>query len=65
VDKRQRNWVVSVCTVVLSLAVARGTHDAGWADAERYAALAGMIVLIVLVGVPWVELPRRGEPGSS
>jgi hypothetical protein len=65
VDKRQRHWVVSVCTVVLAVAVARATEDAGWAEVERYAALAATIVAIVFVGVPWVELPRRGERGSS
>jgi hypothetical protein len=62
---RARRYVLLVVTVLLGVAL--GEVGAGWSDVEYYAAAAGLLSAIVLVGLPWLEFApdgafRRREP---
>ena len=59
-SKRARHYVVLAVTVVLAVALGLLARAGGWGDLEAYAATAGLIVVIVLVGLPWLESAPDG-----
>jgi hypothetical protein len=59
-SKRARHHVVLAVTVVLGAALGLLSRIGDWSDVEAYAATAGLIVVIVLVGLPWLEFAPDG-----
>jgi hypothetical protein len=57
-SKRTRHHVLLVVTVLLSAVYARSAGD--WGDVQFYGGAAGLIVLIVLIGLPWTEFAPDG-----
>jgi hypothetical protein len=59
-SKRARHYVVLALTVVLGVALGLLARAGTWSDVEAYAATAGLIVVIGLVGLPWLEFAPDG-----
>jgi hypothetical protein len=56
--KKTREYVVLVITVLA--AVAYSLLAGEWADAAFYGGGAGLIAVIVLAGLPWIEFAPDG-----
>jgi hypothetical protein len=59
-SKRARHYLVLAVTVVLSAALGLLARIGEWSDVKTYAATAGLIVVIGLVGLPWREFAPDG-----
>jgi hypothetical protein len=57
-SNRTRHYVLLAVTVVLGAVYARAAGD--WTDVQFYGGAAGLIALIVLVGLPWTEFAPDG-----
>jgi hypothetical protein len=57
---RTRKYVLVLVAVVLTLALSRLARAGDWGEAEFYAAVAGLIAVVVLVGLPWMEYAPDG-----
>jgi hypothetical protein len=55
---RTRKYVLLVVVVVVGVVYARLTL--GWSDLEVYAGGAGVLTLLLLVGLPWLEFAPDG-----
>jgi len=49
---------VLVATIFLSVAL--GLVGGGWSDLEYYGAFAGLVAVICLAGVPWIDMAPDG-----
>ena len=56
--KKTREYVVLMVTVLVASAYA--LLAGGWSDVAFYGGGAGLIAVIVLVGLPWMELAPDG-----
>jgi hypothetical protein len=56
--KKTREYVVLVLTVLVAVVYSR--LAGGWSDAAFYGGGAALIAVIVLVGLPWLELAPDG-----
>jgi hypothetical protein len=56
--KQSREYVVLVITVLAG--VAYSLLAGGWADAAFHGGGAGLIAVIVLAGLPWIEFAPDG-----
>ena len=55
---RARFYVMLAVTVVSALIYTRVADD--WSETAFYAGGAGVIAVLVVVGLPWIELARDG-----
>jgi hypothetical protein len=58
-SSRARNYVVMLASAALAFVYARLSGD--WSEVAFYAGGAGLIVVIGVVGIPWVELAPDGS----
>jgi hypothetical protein len=56
--QKTREYVLLVITVLA--AVVYSLLASGWSDAAFYAGGAGLLAVIVLVGLPWLEFAPDG-----
>ena len=57
--QRTRKYVWMVVAAVAGLVYARISRD--WSFGAFYAGFAGVVVLVVGVGLPWIELAPDGD----
>jgi hypothetical protein len=57
-SRKRREYVVLV--IALLAGVAYGLLSLDWSDVAFYGGEAGLIVLIVLAGLPWMEFAPDG-----
>lgn len=57
---RQRVWVVAAISLFAGAALGRVSRWEDWSDLTFYAGEAGLITVIGLVGLPWIEFARDG-----
>jgi hypothetical protein len=55
---RTRKYVLTV--IVVLAAAGYGQLAGGWNDVQYYAGAAGLLALILLVGLPWLEYAPDG-----
>ena len=55
---RSRRYVLVAVTVTLGVVL--GELGGAWSDVEFYAASAGLVVAIVVVGLTWLEFAPDG-----
>jgi hypothetical protein len=55
---RARFYVMLAVTVVSALVYTRAADD--WSETAFYAGGAALIAVLVLVGLPWIDLARDG-----
>jgi hypothetical protein len=56
--KRSRRYLLIAVTVMFGVVL--GELGGAWSDVEYYAAFAGLVAAIVLVGLPWLEFAPDG-----
>jgi biotin transporter BioY len=59
VTQRTRKYVWMVVAAVAGLVYARISRD--WSFGTFYAGLAGVVVLVVGIGLPWIEFAPDGD----
>jgi hypothetical protein len=57
-SKRVRNYVVALVSAVLGFAYGKLSSD--WSGVELFGGLATVVAVIVLVGLPWLEMAPDG-----
>ena len=55
---RARKYVLAV--IVVLAGAAYGQLAGGWNDAQHYGGAAALLVLLLLVGLPWLEFAPDG-----
>jgi hypothetical protein len=56
--KRNRNYVMMAVTVLVAFLYTRIAGD--WSDVAFYGGAAGVLVLLLLIGLPWLEFAPDG-----
>jgi hypothetical protein len=59
-SKRARHYVILALTVLLGVGLGLVARAGGWSDVQHYAAAAGLLAVIVFVGMPWREFAPDG-----
>ena len=62
---RTRKYVALAVVVVLAVALTRVSDAAGWSKLEMYAVGAGLLVVVGLVALPWMEMAPDGAWGRK
>ena len=57
---RMREYIAMAVCVLLAFGLTRVAHAADWSRAEMYAVGAGMLAVVVVVALPWIEMAPDG-----
>jgi hypothetical protein len=60
---RTRKYVAMPIVVLLAIGLTQVAHALGWSKAEMYAVGAGLLVVVCLVALPWIEMAPDGAWG--
>jgi hypothetical protein len=60
VSVRTRKYVALLINLLIAAAVTQVADAAGWSTAETYAVAAGVLAVVCLVALPWIDMAPDG-----